>query len=167
MRSARPTSGASSTEPCSGISSTGRSRSAKNDSARPRELRRDAQERRKRRAFVIPVDAPCRDDEPAVAEAEVGELRDVAVGLPQHVLADDAAVGRAELDVGRHVGRAQKHSVVPSLVVTVSLRPTSSGTSIPAARSRAAASSYSAPFGTATVSESPFTPGALLTTLSP
>ena len=50
---------------------------------------------------------------PAVAETEVGEFADRAIGFPQHVLADDAAVGRAELDVRRHVGRPQKEQLRP------------------------------------------------------
>src|SRR5581483_4824626 len=73
-----------------------------------RELRGYAQEGRERRAFVIAVDAAAGGDELAIPDAQLGELRDVAVRLPQDVFADDAAVRRSELDVGRHVGRTEE-----------------------------------------------------------
>ncbi len=48
---------------------------------------------------------PRRDDEPAAAEPEIGELADVTIGFPQNVFADDAAIRGAELDVRGHVAR--------------------------------------------------------------
>ena len=74
----------------------------------PRVLRRHAHHaeppQRLGRA-VLAVDG--REHHPARPEAEVEQLVDVALGvLGEHVLAGDAEVGGARLDVGRHVGRA-------------------------------------------------------------
>ena len=46
-----------------------------------------------------------RDDQPAEAEAQLERLQHVGAGLAQHVGAGDAQVGRAGLDVDRHVAR--------------------------------------------------------------
>jgi hypothetical protein len=49
-------------------------------------------------------------DHAAAAKAEVEQLVDLAlVLLEQHILADDADVGGAMLDIGGHVGRAHRH----------------------------------------------------------
>ena len=44
------------------------------------------------------------EHQPADAEAQVGDLVQLAARLPEHVLADDAAVAGAHLDVHGHVG---------------------------------------------------------------
>ncbi len=48
----------------------------------------------------------CRPHHPAGAEPEVEQLVHIGLPLQQHVAAHDSEVGRAALDVHRHVGRA-------------------------------------------------------------
>ena len=106
MRSASPTSGASSIEPSSRTTSTWMPALGE---VPPREvgiLGRHAHPRPLRRVVALPELPGLRDHEPADAEPEIERLVDVRLLLQQDVLADDADVGRAVLDVGRDVQRA-------------------------------------------------------------
>src|SRR5579872_784931 len=80
---------------------------------------RDAKEGGKRRAFVIPVEAPCGNDESASAEAEIGDFADMTIRLPKNVFADDTAIRGAELDVSRNIAWAQKQQLCCTVVRTV------------------------------------------------
>ena len=89
------------------------------------------------------------------AEAEVEQLVDDAVGLlEQHVLAGDADVGGAGLDVGRHVGGPHRHQGDALGLGKISERdsPRTSLVSMPAASSASSVSPSRAPRGTATFS---------------
>ena len=70
-------------------------------------LGRDADARAPLHGTAPVVIAPRGDHEPAAADAEIERLvKALAAVLEQDVLAGDAEVGGAVLDVGRHVGRA-------------------------------------------------------------
>ena len=113
MRSARPTSGASSIEPSSRTISTWMPRSEKYRSVRRRILGRHADPGPLRGIVALPQLARLGDHQPAEAEAEVERLVDVRLLLEQDVLADDAEVGGAVLDVGRHVGGLEEEEAQP------------------------------------------------------
>ena len=107
MPCARPTNGASSTDPCTRTTSACRPVAAKCASA-VRVLgghphRAEVRQRGRRR--VHPVRGGV--DHPAPPEAQVEQLVDVRRLLAEHVLAHQPEVGRAALHVGRHVARAR------------------------------------------------------------
>ena len=109
--SPRPISGASSTEPLTSITSTWRPVASKWRSAIRGYLvaiRIIPRRRWDSPRLVVPP-AP-GEHHPATPEAEVEQLVDGAVGLlQQDVLARDADVGGARLDVGGHVGGTHRH----------------------------------------------------------
>ena len=101
---ASPTSGASSTEPCTRTTSAWRPVAAKCTSAVRGYLvatRTAPRCSRARRGRVLAVHGGV--DHAALAEAQVEQLVDVRRLLAQHVPAHDAEVGRAALDVGGDV----------------------------------------------------------------
>ena len=106
--SASPTSGASSTEPLTSITSAWRPLSSKWRSAiRGYLVAIRIAPRRRSASLEAVVAATGGEHHPAAAVAEVEQLVDGPVGLlEQHVLAGDADVGGAGLDVGGHVGGA-------------------------------------------------------------
>ena len=111
MPSARPISGASSTEPLTSITSTWRPVASKWRSAiRGYLVAIRIIPRRRSDSPRLLVAPAAGEHHAAAAEAEVEQLVDDAVGLlEQHVLAGDADVGGAGLDVGGHVGGAHRH----------------------------------------------------------
>ena len=111
MPSARPISGASSTEPLTSITSTWRPVAFEVALGDPRVLGRDPHHPQAPLGLAQPRVAPAAGEHhAAAAEAEVEQLVDDAVGLlEQDVLAGDADVGGAGLDVGRHVGGPHRH----------------------------------------------------------
>ena len=100
MRSARPTSGASSMEPSRRTISTWMPRSEKYCSVSARVLGRHAHPRPLGGIVALPQLARLGDHQAAEAEAEVERLVHVGLLLEQDVLAHDAEVGGAV----RHVG---------------------------------------------------------------
>ena len=108
IASARPTSGASSIDPYSLIRSTCMPLAAKCSRA-VRTYLVATRMRAPRWTDRAPIVVAARgDDEPAAADAEIERLiQPFAAVLEQHVLAGDAEIGGAILNVGRHVGRAQ------------------------------------------------------------
>ena len=107
IASTSPVSGASSTEPLTSTISAWRPVSLEVRGGDPRVLRRDAHDaepaQRLGGRVGLAVDA-WRGPSRQRAEAEVEQLVDLALALlDQDVLAGDADVGGAGLDVGRHV----------------------------------------------------------------
>ena len=108
MPSARPISGASSTEPLTSITSTWRPVRLEVALGDARVLGRDPHHPQAPLGLAQPLVALAPGEHhAAAAEAEVEQLVDDPVGLlEQHVLAGDADVGGAGLDVGRARRRA-------------------------------------------------------------
>ncbi len=153
MHSARPTSGASSTEPWNSMISAWRPSDSKYRLA----VLGNLVATRTTSACEM---ALCTSSAPAFGAArimrhapvpEVPELHDVRALLLQHVFADDPDVRRAVLDEDRHVG-GPAHDELRVFALVKSLRPFSRNTSTgnPGPPSAARASSKMAPLGTAT-----------------
>ena len=112
MPSARPISGASSTEPFTSITSALAAGLLEVALGDPRVLGRDAHPSESPLGLAEALVAPAaRQHHPAGAVGEVEDLVDdpVRLLLEQHVLAGDPEVGRAGLDVGGHVGGSHGH----------------------------------------------------------